>query len=201
MRSISRSFVLLLLHFPKDVRTVFDFLPDLVGNIDGSGLLDGHGDAVAGASIELDDLAGVELVFCADDETREVGFAFQIVDDDPLHFRADGGEEVAHQIVGEWSFLGRLVHEHRDRRAHALVDVNHEDLLLVPDKDCAAVVIGKNGANRHRDDLFHDAYRSEGAPVNQAGAEDWWNMTKMAPRPRCVVTRESPLRVRKVRAR
>jgi hypothetical protein len=165
------AFVLLFLHLAEDVGAVFDFFPDLVGDIDRGGLLDGHGDAVAGAPVELDDLAGVEFVFGADDEAGEVGFAFEIVDDDALDFRADGGEEVAHEIVGEGAFLGGLVHEHRDRSPNAFVHIDDEDFLFVPDKDCAAVVVGKNGANRHRDDLFHEAYRSESVAVNQAGVE------------------------------
>ena len=155
---LPRAFVLLLFHFFEDVGAVFDFFPDFVGNVDGGGLLDRHGDAVAWAAVEFNDLAGVQFVFGADDEAGEVGFAFEVVDDDALHFCPHSSEEMTHEIVGEGAFLWGLVHEHRNGGADAFVDVNDEDLLLVPDKDCATVIVGKDGANRYRDDLFHEAY-------------------------------------------
>ena len=49
-------------------------------------LLDRHGDAIARAGVDLDDLALLEFVFRADDEPREICRVLEFVDDDRSTF-------------------------------------------------------------------------------------------------------------------
>src|SRR6266581_2688225 len=44
---------------------------------------------------------------------------------------------MSHQIMGEGTFLGDLTHEHGDRAAHRLIDINDEHLIVISDKHCA----------------------------------------------------------------
>jgi len=58
---------------------------------------------------------------------------------------------VAHQIVGQGPFLGDIAHEHRDRAADRLVDVDDENLVVVSEEYRAAAA-----GRQHRPDLHLD---------------------------------------------
>ena len=144
----------LLFHFLEDVRAILDFVPDFAGDVNGRLLLHGERDAVAGPSVDLDDFPGVQFVFRADDETRKVRLALEIVDDDAVHFCAQRGEQMRDEIVRERTLLGRLVHEHPDGRADGFVHVDHENLLLIPHEYRPPVVVRENCPDLDRHDLF-----------------------------------------------
>jgi hypothetical protein len=60
--------------------------------------------------------------------------------------------------VGEWPFRWRVLHEHRDRRADALIDEHHEYLVLVAKENCAAAAGRSQRANLNFDNgLTHTA--------------------------------------------
>ena len=82
-----------------------------LGDVNRRALLDRERDAVAGASVELDDFAFVQFVLGADDESGEIRFAFHVVDDDALHFRPECRHQMAHEIVGERALFFGFVDE------------------------------------------------------------------------------------------
>ena len=60
--------------------------------------------------------------------------------------------------MGERPFRWRVLHEHRDRRADALIDEHHEYLVLVAKENCAAAAGRSQSANLHFDNgLTHTA--------------------------------------------
>src|SRR3984893_3258698 len=60
--------------------------------------------------------------------------------------------------MGERSLLFRALHEHRDRRADALIDEHHEYFVLVAKENCAAAAGRSHGANLNFDNgLTHTA--------------------------------------------
>ena len=52
-----------------------------------------------------------------------------------------------YQIMGEWPFLLRALHEHRDRRSDALINEQHEYLFLVAKENCPAAAGRSHGPN------------------------------------------------------
>src|SRR5881396_3502278 len=48
-----------------------------------------------------------------------------------------------HQIVSERTLLGNLAHEHRNRAAHGLIDINDEDFVVVAEEHGHPPLVGK----------------------------------------------------------
>ena len=107
-----------------------------------------------GRAIELDDFLLLQFVFRANDHARIVGRVFQIVDDDPLDVRAERRHQMAHQIVRQRPFLDRAAHEHRDRAADALVDIDDENFVVVPEENRAAAARRQDRPHLHLDHRF-----------------------------------------------
>jgi hypothetical protein len=61
---------------------------------------------------------------------------------------------MAHQIMGEGTLLGDLTHEHRDRAADRLIDVNDEHLVIIPDKNRAPATGRQYCPHLHLDHRF-----------------------------------------------
>jgi hypothetical protein len=56
--------------------------------------------------------------------------------------------------MGEGSLLLRVLHEHRDRRANALIDKHYENLVLVAEKNRVTVARPGYGSDLHFDNGF-----------------------------------------------
>lgn len=72
-------------HFAQDIRHVVDFVPHIPAYIYGGTLLDGKCDAVARASIELDDFSLLKFVFGTDDESGKIRGRFEVIDNHAFH--------------------------------------------------------------------------------------------------------------------
>jgi hypothetical protein len=114
----------------------------------------------------------LQFVFRADDHARVVGRIFQVVDNDALYLGAERGHEMAHQIMGEGTLFRNVAHKHGDCAAHRLVDVDDEDLVVVPEKNSAPAARRQNRPDLHLDDrLIHPrkpyqgAWERQGAPL------------------------------------
>src|SRR5438874_1252449 len=59
-----------------------------------------------------------------------------------------------HQIVSERAFLGNLAHEHRNRAAHGLIDINDEDFVVVAEEHGTPAACRQNRAHLHFDHRF-----------------------------------------------
>src|SRR3979411_1238669 len=127
-----------LLHLSKRLCHVFDLIPNIKAYVDRGTLCSRHRYTIAGPRIDLDDLLLLRFVLRAEDKSRKIGTALQIVDDHPFDLRSERAQDVRYQIVGERSLLLHALHEHRDRRSNALIDEHHEYLILVAKENCAA---------------------------------------------------------------
>ena len=68
-----------------------------------------------------------------------------------------------HQIVSERALLGNLAHEHRDRAAHGLIDINDEDLVVIAEEHGTPAACRQNRAHLHFDHRFvHERTLSAG---------------------------------------
>jgi hypothetical protein len=68
-----------------------------------------------------------------------------------------------HQIVSERALLGNLAHEHGDRAAHGLIDINDEHLVVIAQEHCAPAACRQNRAHLHFDHRFvHERTLSAG---------------------------------------
>src|SRR3984893_11439564 len=68
-----------------------------------------------------------------------------------------------HQIVGKGTFLGDLAHEHRDRAAHGLININDEDLVVIAEEHGTPAACRQNRAHLHFDHRFvHERTLSAG---------------------------------------
>src|SRR5713101_6552476 len=68
-----------------------------------------------------------------------------------------------HQIVGKGAFLGDLAHEHRDRAAHGLIDINDEHLVVIAEEHCTPAACRQNRPYLHLDHRFvHERTLSAG---------------------------------------
>src|SRR5258708_39141124 len=130
-----------LLHLSKRLCHVFELIPNIKAYVDRRGLLSRHRDTIARPRIDLDDLLLFQLVLCAEDKSRKIGSALEIVDDYPFDLRSEGSQDVREQIMGERSLLLRALLEHRDRHPNALLNVNHENLVLMPRKTAQAPLV------------------------------------------------------------
>src|SRR6266567_3179944 len=69
-----------------------------------------------------------------------------------------------HQIMGEWALLRDLTHEHGDRAAHRLIDINDEHLVVISDKHCAPTTCRQYCPHLHLDHRF--VHRVNGTRAN-----------------------------------
>jgi hypothetical protein len=127
---------------------VLDLLKQGIGNIDGSFLGGGQGQAIAGAGVNFDDLAP-QLILLLQNQAGEVGRVFQLRDDDPLDGHVQPLENIVDQIVRERAFLDGPLEKHADDRAHAMFDLNDKDLAGIADEDGAAGVGWQDSTNLH----------------------------------------------------
>jgi len=68
-----------------------------------------------------------------------------------------------HQIVSERALLGNLAHEHRDRAAHRLIDINDEHLVVIAEKHRTPAACRQNRPHLHFDHRFvHERTLSAG---------------------------------------
>jgi hypothetical protein len=147
-----------LLHLSKRLCHVFELIPNIKAYVDRRGLLSRHRDTIARPRINLDDLLLFQFVLCAEDKSRKIGAALEIVDDYPFDLRSEGSQDVREQIMGERSLLFRALLEQRDRQTNALLNVNHENLVLVAKKNRTAAAGRSEAADLHFDNgLTHTA--------------------------------------------
>ena len=68
-----------------------------------------------------------------------------------------------HQIVSERALLGNLAHEHRNRAADGLIDINDEDFVVVAEEHGTPAACRQNRAHLHFDHRFvHERTLSAG---------------------------------------
>ena len=66
----------------------------------------------------------------------------------------EGGHQMTHQVVRQGALFGNVAHEHRDRAADALIDINDEYLVVVPEENSATAARRQNRSHLHLDDRF-----------------------------------------------
>jgi hypothetical protein len=80
-----------------------------------------------------------------------------------------------HQIMGEGTLFGDLTHEHRDRAADRLIDVNDEHLVIIPDENRAPTARRQYCPHLHLNHRFvHSRERYVRDNEKQATLSDWW---------------------------
>jgi hypothetical protein len=89
-----------------------------------------------------------------DDDPRVVGGIFQIIDNDSVNLCAESRHQMRHQIVSERPLLCDLTHEHGDRAAHRLIDVDDEYFLVIANKHGAPTACRQNRPHLHLDHRF-----------------------------------------------
>src|SRR5438105_602798 len=73
-----------------------------------------------------------------------------------------------HQIMRQRSFFRHLTHEHRDRAANRLIDVNDENFVAIPDENRATTTGWEHGANMYLNDRFvHRVDGTDGRTKNK----------------------------------
>src|SRR6185295_10579782 len=100
---------------------------------------------IAGPGVNLDNLAA-QLIVLLQNQPGEVGRVLQLGNDGPLDGNVKALKHAGDQVVGEGPFLRGVAQEHADDHAHVVLDLNDEDLLLVPDEDRAAPGRGEDAA-------------------------------------------------------
>lgn len=144
----------LFFDFGEGVGDIFDGVPDFAGDEDGGGGVGSEGDAVAGAGIDFDQFAGMELIFGREDEASMEDAAIEVIDDDALDLGTEGEEEVTDEVVGEGAFFGDAAHEHGDGGADRFIDVDDEDFFFGAQEHGEASLKGKDGAHLDFDDVI-----------------------------------------------
>ena len=148
-----------------------------LADVDGALLGGGEGEAIAGAGVDFDDLAG-EFVLLLQDQPGKVGRVLQLGNDDALDGDAEALEDALHEVVGERALLGSLAQEHPDDGAHVRLDVDDEDLLVIAHEEGAPAVGGQDAPNLHRNHIV--------LHVRSLGR----NRKKTSPRPTGISTEE-----------
>src|SRR5258708_618570 len=147
-----------LLHLSKRLCHVFELIPNIKAYVDRGALRSRHRDTIAGSRIDLDDLLLLRFVLRTEDKSRKIGAALEIVDDYPFDLCSQRSQDVRYQIMGERSLLLRALLEHRDRHPNALLNVNHENLVLVAKKNRTGAAGRSEAADLHFDNgLTHTA--------------------------------------------
>jgi hypothetical protein len=83
-----------LLHLSKRLCHVFDLIPNIKAYVDRGALRSRHRDTIAGPRIDLDDLLLLRFVLRAEDKSRKIGAALEIVDDYPFDLRSERSQDV-----------------------------------------------------------------------------------------------------------
>ena len=83
-----------LLQLSEHLCHIFHLIPDIKAHEDRSGLLSRHGDTIAGPRIDLDDLLLLRFVLRAEDKSRKIGAALEIVDDYPFDLCSERSQDV-----------------------------------------------------------------------------------------------------------
>jgi len=91
-----------------------------------------------GRASTSDDLVP-ELVLHVENDAGEKGAVADIVDDDALDGDVEPQEDAADQVVGQGALLLDAVQGHGNRVADAVIDIDHEGLVLIAEKDGAAI--------------------------------------------------------------
>ena len=143
-----------MLHLVENFCHVFHALPYVLRHINGAAFLEGDGEAIARARIDLNDLFLSELILHVDDEPSIKDTVVEIVDHHALNFRSQTLEDASNQVVGLRTFSGHLFQGHGDRRAHSRVYIDDEDFVSVPQKHSTASVCREDCANFGGDDLM-----------------------------------------------
>lgn len=101
------------------------FVEDFGGAVDGGIVHEGESDAIAGASIDFDDVASIaDILF--DEETCVEDGVFDVVDDDLFNADVETLEDEVHEIVSEWSGFIGAGEEHLEHATDAWVCVDGE---------------------------------------------------------------------------
>ena len=79
---------------------------------------------------------------------------------------------MAHQIVGQRALLRDIAHEHGDRAAHGLVNINDEDFVVVPEENSAPSAGRQNCADLHLDDRLIHPRKPYQPGCERQGGED-----------------------------
>ncbi|SPE54669.1 hypothetical protein SBV1_1910014 [Verrucomicrobia bacterium] len=170
---------------------VLDLLEQGIGDVDGAFLSGGQGQAIAGAGINFDDLAG-QLVLLLEDQPGEVGGVLEFGDNDALDGNAEAFENALHEIVREGPFFGCVVQKHTDDGAHVRLDVDDKNLLLITDKKGTAAVGGEDSPdlNRHHIVLHNNTLLLNPKKTSPASApalpQVWLNSSSAGGRPKVV---------------
>src|SRR6267143_4425988 len=147
-----------LLHLSKRLCHIFELIPYIKAYVDRRALRSRHRDTIARPRIDLDDLLLLQFALCTEDKSRKIGAVLEIVDDYPFDLRFEGSQDIREQIMGERSLLLRALLEHRDCQTNALLNVNHENLVLVAKKNRTAAAGRSEAADLHFDNgLTHTA--------------------------------------------
>src|SRR6266496_3159443 len=110
-------------------------------------------DAIARARIDLDNFAA-QFILLLEDEPGEIGGVLQLRNDRALDGDVEPVEHVSNQIVSEGPLLGCVAQEHANDGSHVVLDLDDEDLLLVPYEDGTTTVGGEYPPNLNRHDII-----------------------------------------------
>ena len=104
--------------------------------------------------VYFQDLAFVEFVLRDDDEARVKDAGFEVVDDDPLNFRAESRKDAADQVVRLRTLPRLAAHRHGDCKTDAVININDKRLNLIAKENRTASAGGQHGFDLNLDNLF-----------------------------------------------
>ena len=96
----------------------------------------------------------MQFVFDTNDDARIVGCILEIIDDDSLDLRTEGRHQMPDEIMGQGTLFGDLAHEHGNRAAHSLIDINDEYLVIISNKHRATAARWQDCPHLHFDHRF-----------------------------------------------
>jgi hypothetical protein len=113
----------------------------------------------------------MQFILDTNNNSRVISGIFQVIDDDSINLGAERSEQMCHEIVSERTLFGDLAHEHRDRAAHGLIDINDEHLVVIAEKHGAPAACRQDRPHLHLDHRFvHNRTLSAGTRKT-SGAE------------------------------
>src|ERR1043166_6380462 len=125
---------------------VFDLLEERGGNEQRALLRAGQREAITWTGIDLDELAA-KFILLLENQAGEISRVLQLGNDRAFHGDVEALEHAVHQVMREWTFLRRIAQKHADNVPHGVLDLNHENFLVVPDENGATAVRGEDSAN------------------------------------------------------
>lgn len=125
----------------------------MLRDVDRAAFLEGDGQAIAGAGINLDDLLLSDFVIHMDNEASVEDPIVKIVDDNAVYFRSETLKDTTNQVVSLRAFPRDFLHRHGDGRPHSGIYVDDKDLVIIAQKHGAASICREDGANFGGDDL------------------------------------------------